>query len=76
MSPKPEDNGLDNEENKQFDPAVQVGSHRFEKQMFWYFFFFFLGDAWAWMPGLFLLLLPVCLFCVCFVLFFTTGKIR
>ena len=26
------------------------------------------------MPGLFLLLLPVCLFCVCFVVFFTTGK--
>ena len=26
------------------------------------------------MPGVFLLLLPVCLFCVCFVLFFTTRK--
>ena len=26
------------------------------------------------MPGLFLLLLPVCLFCVCFVLFFLLQK--
>ena len=51
------------------------GSHRFEKRMYWHSCFF-LGDVWTWMPGSFLLPLPVCLFCVYFVLFFTTGKIR
>ena len=49
------------------------GNHRFEKRMHWYFIllYFFLGDVWAWMPGSFLLLLPVC-----FVLFhfFAAGK--
>ena len=38
------------------------GSHHFEKRMKWYYFLF-LGNAWAWTPGLFLLL---CLF-TCFV---------
>ena len=43
------------------EPASEEkGSHRFEKRMYWYYFLF-LGELWAWMPGLFLLSLIVCL---------------
>ena len=52
------------EENKQFDPGGKGGgSHGSEKWMYWYSFLF-LGEVWAWMPGLFLVLLIVCLLCV------------
>ena len=73
MSPKPGDSEPASEENKQFNLDGKGGSHRFEKRMHWYSFIF-LGELWAWMPGLGLVLLPVCLFYVCSVLFFTTGK--
>ena len=73
MSRKPGDSELPSKENKQFDPGGKEGSHRFEKRMYWYSFLF-LGDLWAWMPGFCLVLLPVCLFCVYFVLFFYYRK--
>ena len=53
MSRKPGSSEPASEENKQFDPSGKEGSHRFEKRMYWYSFLF-LGELWAWMPGLFL----------------------
>ena len=68
MSHKPENNEPASKENNSLTPVDKGQSHHFEKQMYWYSFLF-VGDAWAWIPGLFLVLLPVCLFCACFVLF-------
>ena len=59
----PKDKESSNEEKSNSTPVAKEGSHCFEKRMYWYSFIF-LGDAWAWMSGLFLLLLPVCLFCI------------
>ena len=73
MSRKPGNSEPASEETSSLTPVDKGRSHRFEKRMNWYSFLF-LGELWAWMPGLFLVLLPVCLFCICFVLFFTTGK--
>ena len=74
MSRKPGDSEPASEENKQLDPGGEEGSHRFEKQMYCFVLFCFLGKLCAWMPGLCLVFFSVYLFCVCFVLFFTTGK--
>ena len=51
MTRKPKDKKLANKENKQFDPGEKVG-----KPSLWkadVHVLLFLGDAWAWMSGLF-----------------------
>ena len=75
VSREPGNSESASEENKQFDPGEKEGSHRFEKRMHCYSFLF-LGNSGLGCPSYFfcLVLLPVCLFCVCFGLFFTTGK--
>ena len=67
MSSKLEDNEPANEKIKQFDPGGKGWEPPFEKRMYWYYFLF-LGDVWTWMPGLFLVVLLVCLLC------FAAGK--
>ena len=44
-------------------PVGKGGGHRFEKRMHWYFFGGG-GELWAWMLGLFPVILLVCLLCV------------
>ena len=64
MSCKSKDNEPASEENKQLDPGGKEGEATALKSVCTGILLFFLGELWAWMPGLFLVLLLVCLLCV------------
>ena len=72
MSRKPGDSEPASEENKQFDPGGKEENHRFEKWMYWYSFLF-LGELWAWMPGMFLCLCFSVVYCSYQVIIFSVS---